>query len=824
MKKEKDTLAKQSNNLSGNKPEVSDDLKPQFLNNPIISAPPITKQYLKAVINHKVEGKNFYFTDGTATVQIQVLSDEIIRVRMAPQSVFLADFSYAISPFDHRISHIDFFENNEVYKVSTTMVSCVVCKENFLISFVDNQDRVISADDKSMHYEENADFGGYYVYCSKICNPHENFFALGDKPTNFNLRGKRLNLWNTDTYAFSRNQDPLYRSIPFYIGLNEGISYGIFFDNTFRTHFDFAHEKSNRVSFWADGGELNYYYIHGPQMIDVVKRYHCLTGTHEMPPMWALGYHQCRWSYYPEAKVKNLADTFREKKIPCDAIYLDIDYMDGYRCFTWDKRYFPDPKGMMQELEAMGFKTVVIIDPGIKVDENYWVYKEGKEHNYFCRRCDDYFMEGNVWPGRCQFPDFTNPKVRDWWGGLFKELVEAGVDGIWNDMNEPAVFGSGTFPDDVRHNFDHYRGSHRKAHNIYGMQMVRATFQGLKKQQRNKRPFTITRAGYSGVQRYASVWTGDNIATWEHLKLNNIMCQRLSISGISFCGADIGGFTGEPDGELFTRWIQLGVFSPLMRAHSAGDTKEREPWSFGEEYEKICRRFIELRYQLLPYLYTAFWQHQRHQLPVLRPVVMLEQDNQINHFREDEFSFGDKILICPVLEPGVNSRKVYLPKGNWYNFFTNEKMDGGKEHVVPTPIDSMPVFIKAGSVIPLYPVMQYVNEIDFEALTLKTYFSDKPAESVVYEDEGDGFGYQQGVFLEKRFNVNGTNSTFIMKQRIEGLYSPQYDKYHHFIYGLPFRAGRIMVDGNELKQYSVDSKNRLSFKTSRDFHTIDIKS
>jgi alpha-glucosidase len=614
----------------------------------------------------------------------------------------------------------------------------------------------------------------------------------------------------------------LYRSIPFYISVNEGAAHGIFFDNTFRSYFDFAAEDAHKTSFWADGGELQYYYIHGPHMMDVVKRYHSLTGTHPMPPLWAFGYHQCRWSYYPETKVKDIAHNFRSRKIPCDGIYLDIDYMDGYRCFTWNRKYFPNPKKMIKELADNGFKTVVIIDPGIRVDDNYWVFKEGKEKKYFCRRCDDYFMEGHVWPGRCQFPDFTNPEVRTWWGGLFDELVEMGVAGVWNDMNEPAVFGSGTFPDDVRHQYDGYRGSHRKAHNVYGMQMVRATYEGLRKIQKNKRPFTITRAGYSGLQRYSSVWTGDNVASWEHLKIGNIQLQRLSISGISFCGTDIGGFSGEPDGELFTRWIQLGTFAPFMRAHSAGDTKEREPWSFGEEFEAINRKFIELRYRLIPYFYSAFWEHHRYGFPILRPMVLQEQDNLTNHYREDEFTYGDKILICPVLEPGVSSRTLYLPKGSWFNYWTDEQIDGGKEITVPTPLDSMPIFVKAGSVIPEYPVMQYVGEKEIDELKLNVYHTNYEVNSFIFEDYGETFAYEQDIYLEKKFVVNGTKDQLVIHQSIEGLYTPRYENYDFHIIGLPFEVSKVVVDGRLVENFATDEKGHLVFISNKNFKEIQL--
>jgi len=792
------------------------------LNNPAEGIKPIIKKYL-GVPNNAVQADNkFYFSDGDAKVEVVVVTDEIIRVRLAPHSVFLDEFSYAVPKLEQKAADFALTEYEDEFCVSTSVVNCHIRKKDFFLSFSDKQDHITSADAVPMHWEENIKFGGYYVFCTKTCAAEESFFGLGDKPTEFNLRGKRLKNWNTDAYSFAWNQDPLYRSIPFYISLNEGIAHGIFFDNTFKAHFDFGAEDPTKTSFWADGGELQYYYIHGPHMMDVVKSYHILTGTHPMPPLWALGYHQCRWSYYPESKVKKITTGFRENKIPCDGIYLDIDYMDGYRCFTWNRKYFPDPKKMIKELAADGFKTVVIIDPGIRVDDNYSVFKEGKENRYFCRRCDDYFMEGHVWPGRCQFPDFTNPEVREWWAGLFDELVQMGVAGVWNDMNEPAVFGAGTFPDDVRHQYDGHRGSHRKAHNIYGMQMVRATYEGLRKIMKNKRPFTITRAGYSGVQRFSSVWTGDNVASWEHLKLGNIQCQRLSVSGISFCGTDIGGFSGEPDGELFTRWIQMGTFSPFMRAHSAGDTKEREPWSFGEPFTSINRKFIELRYRLLPYLYSIFWEHHRYGFPILRPVVMQEQEELSNHFRQDEFTYGDKILICPVLGPGQAARNVYLPKGKWYYFWSNEVVDGGKEVTVPTPLETMPIFIKAGSVIPEYPIMQYVGEKEIEEVKLNVYYSDYEVNSFLFEDYGETFAYEQDIYLEKKFVVNGKNNKLIIQQSMEGLYTPRYENYEFNIIGLPFKPVRIIADNKEVKDFIINKDKSVKLKLRKNFMKLVI--
>ncbi|WP_219226653.1 glycoside hydrolase family 31 protein [Pedobacter antarcticus] len=796
----------------------------QHLNNPVLALKPIVKKYLTPVQKVEQEGNRFYFSDGEAKVEIRVVSNEIIRVRLAPHGVFLEEFSYAVPVVDQKVSTFNLEELEESYVISTNTVSCHVRKSDFHISFVDNQTQMVMSEDASpMHWEENADFGGYYVFATKKCNPEENFFGLGDKSGNMNLRGRHFQNWNTDAYSFGWDQDPLYRTIPFYTGVHQSAAYGIFFDNTFRSYFDFGREDNDKTSFWADGGELQYYYIHGPHMMDVIKRYQSLTGTHPMPPKWALGYHQCRWSYYPESKVKAIAEGFRSRSIPCDAIYFDIDYMDGYRCFTWNKKHFPDPRKMIKELADDGFKTVVMIDPGIKVDDNYWVFKEGKANNYFCRRSDDYFMEGHVWPGRCQFPDFTNPVVREWWGGLYKELVDMGVAGVWNDMNEPAVFGAGTFPNDVRHNYDGFRGSHRKAHNIYGMQMVRSTYDGLKKLMRNKRPFTITRAGYSGMQRYGCVWTGDNVASWEHLKMGNIQCQRMSVSGVPFCGTDIGGFSEEPDGELFTRWIQLGTFSPFMRAHSAGDTSEREPWSFGEPFTSINKKFIELRYRLLPYLYSVFWEHHRYGFPILRPLVMLEQENISNHFRQDEFAYGDKILVCPILEQGAVSRTVYLPKGEWYNFWSHDLLYGDAEHHIEAPLETMPIFVKAGAVIPEYPVMQYVGEKHIEEVMLNVYYANHEVNSFFFEDHGDTFAYEQDIYSEKKFTVKGSASRLDIHQQLEGLYTPNYEWYNFNFIGIPFEVNKVYIDGAEIKDFQVDDQNCFRFKTNKNFSEIQLQ-
>jgi alpha-glucosidase len=354
------------------------------------------------------------------------------------------------------------------------------------------------------------------------------------------------------------------------------------------------------------------------------------------------------------------------------------------------------------------------------------------------------------------------------------------------------------------------------------MQMVRATYEGLKKLFHKKRPFTITRAAYSGTQRYGAVWTGDNVATWEHLRLGALQMQRLSVSGMSFCGTDIGGFSGNPDGELFTRWLQLGVFSPFMRAHSAGDTGEREPWSFGEYYENINRKFIELRYKLLPYIYSAFWEQSRYGYPILRPVLMLEQESG-NINREEEFAFGDKILVAPILRQGVSAKRVYLPKGKWYDFWDHAPFEGGQEYEVETNIETMPIFIKEGAVMPEAPVMQYSSEKAIEIMHLKVYHTDKKVNSFLYEDHGDTYAYESDVYAEKKFTVSGDQTKLTITQQVDGLFKESYSDYVMVLYGLPFEAKSVRVDG-VISNLSTHTDGFPKLVVSKEFKNIIVES
>jgi len=764
----------------------------------------IVDNYPSLVVNHTIEKNIFHFYSVNQVVlKIEVISDSIIRVRYGTEGTLEEDFSYAIDKtYVGSYSHLELHETEKTFMIETKTVKCYINKSNLKLTFKDIDENVINEDEKGYHWEEFHASGGNIVKQSKHVFEKEMYFGLGDKPHSLNVRGKRLQIWGTDEYGFHKDTDPIYKNIPFYMGLHHGIGYGIFFDNTFRSFFDFASERNSACSFWAEGGEMNYYFIAGPDLVDVVKRYTMLTGTPDLPPLWSLGYHQCKWSYYPEANVREVTDKFRELRLPADAIYFDIDYMDGFRCFTWDKERFPDPKKLVSDLKENGFKSIVIIDPGIKIDPEYSIFKEGLEKGYFCKRGDGPLMKGKVWPGDCYFPDFTNPEVREWWSGLFDELIdEIGIAGVWNDMNEPAVFETPnkSFPDDVRHNYDGHECSHRKAHNVYGMQMARATFHGVRKSIHPERPFVITRSAYSGAQRYCLGWTGDNISSWEHLLVANRQVQRMAVSGFSFIGSDIGGFIDHPSPELYTRWMQLGTFHPFFRTHSSGDHGDQEPWSFGEKTIDVVRKTLELRYQLLPYIYTAFYQYVSQYMPMTRPLAYVYQNDDIAIQKEEEFLLGDNILICPVSEPNPKSKFMYLPEGEWFNYFSGEKSIGGKDIEVPVTIETIPVFVKAGSVIPHFPVQQYVGEKEIKEITLKVYVGGTENDSSLYEDRGNGKEHRSGKFNYRNFKSVMNGSQFKLTQHVQRGFNQSYDTFKVELIGMEGTKYKAFVDGTAVK-------------------------
>ncbi|HUT80493.1 MAG TPA: TIM-barrel domain-containing protein [Candidatus Bathyarchaeia archaeon] len=607
---------------------------------------------------------------------------------------------------------------------------------------------------------------GTWIRTKKAASKKEYHVGFGEKTGKLVKNGRRLIFWNTDQSGYTTRDDPLYQSEPLQISLREdGTAYGIFYDNYRYSVIKLEKTSTSKVNYYTEKGPLCYYIFAGPTLKDVSKQIGELNGKLPLPPRWVLGHHQCRWSYYPEEKVREIARNFREKEIPCDSIHLDIDYMDGFRCFTWNNERFPDPKKMISDLRDDGFKMIIMTDPGLKADPDWSIYQDCIAKDFHCKLPDGKPYLGKVWPGKCIFPDFTNLDVRVWWGKLYKDYIDLGIEGFWIDMAEPSIFDiRRTAPFDVLHDMEGQPETHQYAHNIYGNAFAMATREGLDVLRSNKRTFLFGRTAYSGIQRYASTWTGDNYSTWKQLQQSIPMVLSMGLSGQPFVAVDIGGFSFNCTAELLTRWYQTGIFYPFCRNHSANATQPQEPWVFGEETEKIIKKTIEFRYMLLPYLYTALWEASKDGLPMMRPLFMefpTDKETYNEKWHNSQFMVGDKLLITPILTKlGKNqktiSKKIYLPIGKWVDYWTQEYLSGGKVITREAKINHLPIFVKAGSVIPLGPIVPYVDKTSEHPITLEI-FPDNEIQGLAYFDDGLTKEFEDGNFNLLTIRGNDTS-------------------------------------------------------------------
>ena len=546
--------------------------------------------------------------------------------------------------------------------------------------------------------------------------------------------GKTIRMWNIDTPAYGVDGGThLYQSHPWVMGIRpDGSCFGIIADNTWKS--DMTTDLD--VVFRSEGPAFRVVVIERDSPAEMMQALGQLTGTMQMPPLWALGYQQCRFSYHPDTRVKEIADTLRYQRIPSDVIWMDIHYMDHYRVFTFNPQEFPDPKGLNDYLHSKNFKSVYMIDPGVKAEKGYWIDDQGMANDYYVKDKDGNVFEGNVWPGACHFPDFTRPEVRTWWASLYPEFMKNGIDGIWNDMNEPSVFGGpdGTMPVDNMHlgGDGLKKDSHLRYHNVYGMNMVRGTRQGLLLANPDKRPFVLSRSNFLGGHRYAATWTGDNYSNWDQFRHSIPMSITLGLSGQPFNGPDIGGFCGSSNAALVANWTAVGVYFPFVRNHTIDGSVNQEPWAFDEKTTDVCRTAINRRYRLMPYVYSLFEEASRTGMPVMRPALMADTKDLKLRAEQEAFMLGGDLYIIPRWAPEAN-----LPSGDW-DVIAFETTDDGVQPYVAQ---------RAGSIIPMAQLAQNTVEMSTDSLTLLVNLdAEGKAQGTLYEDAGDGFQYRNGDF------------------------------------------------------------------------------
>lgn len=632
--------------------------------------------------------------------------------------------------------------------------------------------------------------------------PGERLYGFGEKTGPLDKRGLKMVFWNSDTPGYPVDMDPLYQSIPFFVGLRAGTAYGLFLDNTHRLTIDAAGSQPDRIRLVADGGEIDLHFLAGPTLPEVIDRYTELTGRPHLPPRWTLGYHQARWSYYPDSKVESICNEFRKRDIPADAIWLDIDYMDGFRSWTWSPVGFPDPKGLVSGLAGIGFKVVAIIDPGLKVDPKWDIYQQGLAGGHFLETTDGVPFVGVVWPGPSVYPDFTRPETRSWWGSLTPGVTDAGVRGIWLDMNEPANFNAAddhTVPGNVPADGDGNPTTMAEVHNAYALLENRATFEGLLAQVPDRRPFLLTRAGFSGIQRYAAVWTGDAASTMESLAMSFTMLMGLGISGVPMVGSDVGGWTGAPSPELFARWMAVGSVSPFFRTHVATGTPDQEPWSFGVEVEDISRLLIRQRYRLIPYLYSLLRQAAITGAPLLRPMVFEFQQDPATWDLSFQGMLGPSLLVAPVLESGVQEVEVYLPAGGWLDYHSGALLEGPATVVRDVRLQSLPLFLREGAVVPMGPEMSWSDQEPVDPLTLELFPGAAPTSFPLYEDSGDSQAYLAGEHALTPLTLQRTPTGAILEiGKREGTFVPPPRKLRLRVRPVDHPATAVAVGGTQV--------------------------
>ena len=772
------------------------------------------------------------------TLQVTALRDDILRVRMWRGNAAPEDASWAVLP-PARTSSVAV--TGEAHGFSTKALRVSV-DDRLCLTVTNLQGNVLQKDAAPVQWD------GSRFNVSKQITSGDHFFGLGDKPGPLDRGGQAFTMWNTDAFGWQESTDPIYKSIPFFLNVNHGRALGVFLDNTWRTDFDFGRADATRYTFGSLNGPVDYYLMYGPEPKQVVTDWAWLTGPSPLPPLWALGFQQSRYSYFPESQLREIAERLRKDRIPADVLWLDIDFQHNNWPFTVDEKAFPDFSGLVRDLTRENFKLVVITDLHIAKQPNagYAPYDSGVAGDHFVKNPDGSTYVGTVWPGAAVFPDFTQSRTRQWWGSLYKDFAGMGVAGFWNDMNEPAVFdGPGkTMPDDVEHRIDEpgFRkrtASHLEIHNIFGMQNARGTYEGELALRPDERPFVMTRASYAGGQRYGATWTGDNSSTWNHLRMTTPQLVNLGLSGFSLSGADVGGFAGSPPPDLLTKWIEIAAFQPIDRDHSAKGTRMHEVWVDGPEQEAIRRRFIEERYRLMPYLYTVAEETSRDGLPIDRPLFL-----EFPHATRDgspidlttggsEFLFGSRILVAPNPSPEeVAAYTVHLPPGAWYDYWTGEQVTRGqltatldleqrdkviaqKPLMVTPRLEQLPVYVRGGSILPIAPLTQSTAAAPDGPLTLRVFplatGLDAPSEACageVYTDDGHSFDFRKGEFARIHFTCSaaGDGSLNVEISKQEGHWKPWWHEYRVEVVSWTPKETRASVNGKDVAVTQVGGR------------------
>jgi len=691
-----------------------------------------------------VDGGTFTARCGAVDVRVTPYADGVLRVELLPTPAAGPSRSWALAGAPTPAAQVWSGSAGAAFAVCTPELALTVAPDSCRIAAFDAAGaRLVESASDVQRSSDGALSASYATPAG------ERFYGFGERNGAFDRRGTSMVFWNTDAYdsaygGYGPTTDPLYLGIPFFVGLRDGRAYGVLTDDAHRLTLDMARAASDRWTLTTPRDRIDHYLVAGPDVAEVLRRYTALSGRTPLPPRWSLGFHQCRWGYTPDTAFAAVGAELRDRALPADGLWLDIQHLDGYRTFTWDPAAFPDPAGLLAGLAADGFKTVVIADPGLKAEPGWDVYDAAMAGGLALALPTGAAFVGTVWPGPSIFLDFTLPAARALWASRIGALADLGVRGIWLDVNEPTTFpesgGGQSIPDEVVAAGDGVPTTMAEVHNVYALHEARATFEGLAAARPDRRPFILSRAGYAGIQRYAAIWTGDAPSTWTSLAQTLPMMLNLGLSGVPFVGSDVGGYSGHATPELYARWMALGAVSPFFRAHVTSGVPGQEPWAFGQEVLDLSREHIVRRYALLPYLYSVFAEAAATGAPVLRPLVWHFQTDAVSQTTGDEALLGPSLLVAPVTAEGATERQVYLPPGRWYERVSGAAYDGPTTITQDLRLAALPLFVRGGAILPLQSPAVTADATAAGPLTLEVYPDTASSAFTLYDDAGDGAG------------------------------------------------------------------------------------
>ena len=671
------------------------------------------------MLSYEKNGKTLIFKFSGMDLTIKILKHDIVNVIWKRNEI-----DTLLSDLPECNENVSFAMDNNVARITTGDLTIEVEKDGTII---------FKKHDKVIRKDLPPSIGKHRIIQSSKIRPDSVLHGLGEKALGMNLRGTKSLIWNHDANGlYGPGDDPLYLSIPFYIDMSADNGYFIFYDNPSRADLDLCYSQREEVKVEFTSGGLDYFIAFG-NIREVIEKYSEISGVPPLPPQWSLGFHQSRYSYMNIEEVSAIQENFVKNKLPLSAIHLDIDYMNGYRIFSFNPDTFGGIKSLADKLIKDDVRLVTIIDPAVKFDPGFEMYREGQENGYFINSPDGNILYAPVWAGMSAFPDFTKSTTQEWWGKKYNFYFERGISGFWHDMNEPAAFtlwGDNSLPDSA----SLHLGDHLSVHNLYGLYMAKSGYEGILSIKPDERPFILSRSGWAGIQRYAFVWTGDTASTWAEMHSTISTILNMGLSGIQFAGVDVGGFSGNPSDELFLRWFQMATFLPFFRVHSSKWTRMREPWLFGEKYLEIFRKFLDLRYSLFPYLYALSYEAHKTGHPLVRPVSWIDSSYDLS--ADSVFMLGDNMFIAPVLANYQRDAVIMLPSGKWFNFWDSTTCEGIIKVILKE--DEIPVFVRAGSILPLE---------DDNKLVLHVYISDRCSGSLYIDD-----GKKSPKFVEFQFS------------------------------------------------------------------------